>query len=262
VIDRFRRAAQEYRLALRVLGRSQILQYTYLRFLRTRLSFIGNSSPVALTVPELRHPILLRPGTSDVLSIKDIFLDQEYACLPDSDQPGLILDCGANVGYASAWFLSHFPQAKVVAIEPDAENYALLEQNLRPYGGRATTIRSGVWSHSCDLTMEEQPYRDGREWSRQVRECRPGEPGLVRAVDIQSVLASSGFDRIRVLKMDVERAEAVIFASGYEAWLPKVDNILIELHDEECDRIFHTAVAGENFTISHSGELTVCRRHQ
>jgi len=44
----------------------------------------------------------------------------------------LIIDAGANVGYSSVYFLSNFPNCRVIAIEPDGDNFASLQKNLAP----------------------------------------------------------------------------------------------------------------------------------
>lgn len=85
----------------------------------------------------------------------------------------------------------------------------------------------------------------------------------MQAVDIKGLLERSGKARISLLKIDIEGAEARLFASRYEAWLPYVDNLVIELHDDtsygNASDIFFRAIKGRKFTVSRSGELTVCR---
>jgi hypothetical protein len=82
-------------------------------------------------------------------------------------------------------------------------------------------------------------------------------------VDIATLLEGSGHQRISLLKVDVEVAEAVIFAEDFQSWLDKVDAIAIELHDDTTfgngSEVFFAAIRGRNFHMSHSGELTICR---
>jgi FkbM family methyltransferase len=210
-----------------------------------------------------KYPLLCRPGTSDVLVFLQIFGEREYLCLDEVEDARLVIDCGANVGYSAAYFLTRFPNAKVIAIEPDPGNFALLEANVAPYLARCDTMLTAVWSHETDLVISEVPFRDGREWARTVRPVQPGEKaakGSMRAIDIGTVLARSGYDRISVLKVDIEGAESEVFASNYESWLPKVDNLVIELHGEKESAVFQRAIAREGFKTSTHGELFVCRR--
>lgn len=211
---------------------------------------------------DARHPLWCRADSTDELVFDQIFIEREYSCLADLRDVDLIIDCGANVGYSSAYLLTRFPASRVIAVEPNPETFRALERNLQPYGGRVTAIRSGVWSHPADLTIESAPYRGGGAWATQVRECRPGEAAEMHAVDIPTLLRGSGRDRISLLKMDIEGAEAVVFGHGCDEWLPLVDNIVIELHDDssfgEATPVFMDAIARRGFAVGRSGELTVC----
>ncbi len=211
-----------------------------------------------------RHPLRCRPNSSDPCVFRQIFIEREYACLDDVPAAGLIVDCGAYVGYSAAYFLTRFPGCKLIAVEPDPANFELLCRNLVPYGASAQAIAAGVWSRPVRLALAESPYRDGREWSRHIRVCPPDEPGGFPAVDIGGLLARSGHDRISILKIDIEGAEAQVFSENHESWIDRVDNLVIELHDDSpfgnAPSIFQAAIAGRGFTVSQFGELTVCKR--
>lgn len=242
--------------ALTNLGLRSYLRYkaATLRLRRLRSGTVPLSSRYA------RNPLSCRARTSDLNVFYQIFIEREYRCLDDVRSADFIIDCGANVGYSTAYMLSRFPNARVVAVEPDSSNFACLKQNLSSYGDRVTLVHSGVWSHPCGLVMSEDRFRDGMEWSRQVREARPGEAPAMTAVDIATILRDAGSDRISILKIDVEGAEREIFSHGFEQWLPRVDNLVIELHGEENRRIFFKAIESEGFKVSACEELTVCRR--
>jgi hypothetical protein len=61
------------------------------------------------------------------------------------------------------------------------------------------------------------------------------------------------------LKIDIEGAEAQVFGRPCD-WLDKVDNLVIELHGEKCERIFRRAIEGRGFSVSTCEELAVCVR--
>jgi FkbM family methyltransferase len=228
-----------------------------------RMRAASDRSLFTLTSKHARHPLLCRANTTDVPVFRQVFVQRDYACLDHLAEARLILDCGANVGYSSAYFLSRFPRAEVIAVEPDPGNFELLERNLAPYGGAARALRSAVWSHPARLTLAASAYRGGGEWARQVRECLPGEPGF-DAVDIGGLLAGSGHDRISLLKIDIEGAEGVVFAADVGPWIERVDHLVIELHDDssfgDCSGVFHRAIAGRGFAVTRHGELTLCTR--
>ena len=208
----------------------------------------------------LSRPVHCRSGTSDFDVFEQVFGELQYACLEPKLEPTLILDCGANVGYSAVYFLDRFRRATVIAIESDPENARMLRRNLEPFGARAIVRDTGVWSKRVGLMMSSEPFRDGRAWARQVREATIDEVPEMWAIDLTSLIAESGFDVVDILKMDIEGAEEVIFATDCSDWIPKVTIIGIELHSERGRQLFEDAVRREGFVLREEGELTVAER--
>ena len=211
----------------------------------------GDGTTMRIHPAGLLYPIDLRIGTTDADVYRQIFLEQEYAAIVDP-AARVIVDCGANVGYTSAYLLSRMPDARVVAIEPFPANAALCRRNLAPYGSRATVIEAAIWSRCTRLVLD---HPGGNEWGVQVRAARPGETGELEAIDIPSL----GLGQIDILKVDIEGSEADLFGEGTEGWLPDVRSIAIELHGAACERVFEAAMAGYASERSQSGELMICR---
>lgn len=138
----------------------------------------------------LRHPLYVRRQTSDVKVYDQIFVEREYACLDVLEDIELVLDCGANVGYSSAYFLNQFPSARVVAVEPDGDNFEALVRNTAPYGARIRCLQAGIWPTAADLRLVvlDEAAKLGAEWAFQVRPCLDGEAPDVRGVDIGTLL--------------------------------------------------------------------------
>ena len=91
-----------------------------------------------------------RPGGSDVENIVKKLLkrDSEY-WLPPHFEPRSILDLEANIGIASIDFALRYPQASIIAVEPVAANFQLLQKNIsrfqnipRPECGGGQTRRA------------------------------------------------------------------------------------------------------------------------
>ena len=204
--------------------------------------------------PFLDHPVEIRPGTSDKAVFDQIFVDREYRCLDNLLNVSTILDCGANVGYSAGYLLSRYKTAQLLAIEPDRANFDLLQRNMLPYGGRVSCLHGAVWDRETTLQFDEATVGAGAEWGRQMKEGT----GDVTAFDIPALMSIAGFQRIGLLKIDVEGAEREIFACDADKWLPLVDNIVIELHGDSATRIFHKAIEPYGFIVSRCDELTVC----
>jgi FkbM family methyltransferase len=217
--------------------------------------FITDEHFYHLTSKRLNYPVLARTASSDLAVFDQIFVEREYRCLDYVRKAGLVIDLGANVGYSSAYFLSRFPECTVLAVEPDANNFALLQRNLAPYGDRWHALQAAVWWRS-EMLQFKQPATQGQEWARAVEPGVANEP-VIRAVTIPELLASVPFDRISILKVDIEGAELGIF--GHDtSWLGLVDNIVIELHDETCRKTFLQATSCWAGSFGTCGELTYC----
>jgi FkbM family methyltransferase len=203
----------------------------------------------------LMHPVELRGGAS---SDSDVFttIFVEYWPLADLE-PRFIIDLGANIGLSSAWFLSRFPNVKLLSVEPAPENFAACCKNLLPYGSRARTILGAAWSRRTTLGLVRGGFRDGREWTTQVADSTSSPD--VQAWDIPSLMKLADFPFVDLLKVDVEGAEIEIFSGNCDDWLPLVRNICVELHDKKCEAAFYGALSGYTYDLSHSGELAVCR---
>jgi FkbM family methyltransferase len=237
-----------YLTALRNLGLLSFILFEYQKR-------VNHFAPFKLTSKMLDFPVRARPQASDLLVFYQILVFNEYRCLSELRSPKLIVDLGANVGYSSAYFLSQFKSCSVIAVEPDPANFAMLQNNVAPYGGRVTTIRAAVWPRRERLDLDLGHAGLGQEWGIRVK---PSANGDVETVTIPELLRVSGQDRISLLKIDIEGAEIDLFNSGAEEWLEKVDNIVIELHGKGAEEAFFNKIDKSRFVISTCDELTVC----
>jgi FkbM family methyltransferase len=214
-----------------------------------------------IRLPGYEHPVHVRTGTSDSRVVRQVFAQREYACVGDLPGVEYVVDCGANVGCTTFYLLHRYPAALAVVVEPDPGNMEVCRKTLAPFGDRVTFIEAGVWSESVPMVVERGSFRDGAEWSIQVRPARPGEPADFQARTIPDVLTAAGFPRADVLKMDVEAAEEEVFRTGTD-WLERVGTLVIELHGPTCEDAVNRAVDAYDYTTETSGELTVYRfRH-
>lgn len=245
----------KYLRRIETLGLGNFLSYTWHQKTKRPKSghfFLGSKHAA--------HSLLCRGGSSDIDVFKHIYVIREYSCLDNLKEPSLIIDCGANGGFSTAYLLNRFPQAEVIAIEPDLGNFEILSRNIAPYAGRGKAVHAGVWSKCCGLVFPEEIFGDGREWARSVREVRSKETPDVEAVDIGSLLASSGHERISLLKIDIEGSEAAVFSGSHVEWIDRVDNLIIELHGDECTKLYLDAANAAGFKSRVVGGLMFSQR--
>ena len=257
-------------LACSQLGALNVLQFIWIRVLNRLLNTLfgsgtgknGSYNLGQLKIKQIHHPLFFRYRSSDPGVFSQIFIIDEYSPLNHLEQVNVILDCGANVGYSAVYLLSKFPNAHLIAIEPDHNNYEILKLNLAPYGDRVTTICAGIWSHSTQLKVCRGEFGDGREWATTVRECAADEEPDVEAIDISSILQFYGYRQIDILKIDIEGSEVAVFSHNYESWIHQVQTFAIELHGQQCEEVFYKALKTDKYHFIYSGELTIAQSYQ
>lgn len=198
---------------------------------RHRLS--GRHERVAVRLPGILHPITLRLGTSDHRVFRDVFQRHEYLFNPP-EPPETIVDAGANIGLASVYFANRWPDAWIIAIEPDPENFQILLENVRQYP-RIIPLQAAIWKKSERLNI----FSPGDAWAIQTKEARDGS---VQGFTIHDIMKVHGLQRIDFLKMDIEGAEREVFES-HEEWIGRIGSIAIETHDRFAPGS-HTRVMG------------------
>lgn len=253
------RLAGRIRRIVSNLGRGCAIRFIYYRLTQR----IPRRHYVYLWPRAAAHPLELRPHTSDLDVFGQIFAGGEYAvALRGRREASVIIDGGANVGYSAAYFLSRYLAARVYAVEPDLDNFAVLKRNLAPYGNRVETIHGALWSRRCDVVLRNG-FRDGRSWSRQVQEPTSSGEVTVPAFGVGDIIARAG-QPVSILKLDIEGSEAEVFRTNFDEWIELVDLFIVELHDDagfgSASDAFFAAVDRLSAIYSRSGELTNSRR--
>lgn len=235
--------------------------------LRLRLSDVqsrtGLSKPrlVKIALKNSIFPLLMRTHTSDRDVLWQVFIQREYE-LVELSNPKTIIDLGANVGYSAAYFLTKYPSATILAVEPDPDSYAICCSNLAPYGPRAKVIHGAAWPERDTLVLDKGSFGDGRDWATRVRPATEPQDSKaadnVPAYDLPTLIGLCPTSEIDLLKIDIERSELELFSRGTEAWLPHVKNLCIELHDPDCAETFFRSLAAYSYALKHTEAVTVC----
>lgn len=215
----------------------------------------------ALFLPGLAYPVRLRGDTTDYAVFQQVFQEGEYDAVLNFT-PEFIIDCGANIGLASLYFKAKYPNATIVAVEPEGSNYALLEENLSYYYPDIYTLRSGIWNKAAMLSVHDE-FESGN-WGFTVKETDGAPENAVPAITISDILGKYGKEEIDLLKIDIEGAELELFGHGYENWLSRTKVLMIETHDhlrKGCSNSVFKALVNYDFSIFHKGENVICIRN-
>jgi FkbM family methyltransferase len=181
----------------------------------------------------IRGPIRLREASADFYTFQEIVEEQVYRGLANRiPRCRTAIDLGANIGLASLYLDFLYPGVRLVAVEPSPDNFPLLEENLHRLvaAGRCQILQAAVWSESRRLEADtiKAPERYN---GFSVRECVSPEGGSIRGMTMPQILDASGFERVDLLKVDIEGAEVQLF-QGDVGWLNRVGAIAIEFHGD------------------------------
>lgn len=191
-----------------------------------------------------KSPIALRVPSSDVLVYEQVFVEEEYD-IDYGGEPRVIVDAGANVGLASIYFANRFPGSRILAIEPDPGNFAMMKSNTAPYP-QITPIHAALWNECGHMEVFDSGTGN---WGKEVRSASEQSASNVRAVTVDHLMNEHALGGIDLLKVDIEGAEWEVF-SGDPVWLDRVNTVVLEVHESRrpgVTELVNTALSGFQF---------------
>lgn len=221
----------------------------------TRVSHAPRGAAAEFRAPGIPHPLLVRPGTTDAGVFKDTLLRNMYGVLTPRAPVRFIIDAGANVGYTSVFFANRWPEAKIVALEPESGNHAQAAANSAPYP-QVSVMKLALWPTRAHLRIEG----DQREDAIRVVEVADAAQADCEAIDPLTLAREAGVDRISIFKCDIEGGEEPLFGTNPDPWLEITDNIMMEIHSPAAEAAVYGAMARHPFDSFRYRELHVFTR--
>lgn len=235
----------------------------------SRLSPRSCGREVEVPAPGSDASVIVRLGTSDVQVFNDIYRRQAYRW-DFGEPPKVIVDAGAYTGLSTSFFAARYPNATIIAIEPDEQNFDLLVRNTARFAN-VRTLRAALWMESGYVSLVD-PGDDA--WGLRVNESDASASGRAKAssaprpepvpaVTVTDILRDYDLERIELLKVDVEGSEKEIFSAS-EPWISSVEAICMELHDRfkaGCSRSFFEAVKDFPIELRRGEDVLVMRDH-
>ena len=159
----------------------------------------------------------MRPGTSDVTVYNETFTGLFHVPPEWMPVPSTVLDLGANIGLTAAHYKAMWPDARVVAVEPDPSSAAMARRNIGD---------DSVFVDECAVGGSAGRGRmsDGDHYSRRLER---GEGGHVVVDTFRAIVDRHFPDGVDFVKVDVEGAEWHALRE-----IPAgVRSLLVELHE-------------------------------
>jgi FkbM family methyltransferase len=142
-----------------------------------------------------------------------------------SNPKPLILDCGANIGISVLRYKQLFPNAEIIAFEPDKRIHEVINQNLKQNKiENVTVIEAAVWTQDGEHTF----FTEGADGSRltQDESSDVSSQYKVKTIDLSDYIRDQKVDFI---KLDIEGAEFDVMEK-IAPFLHHVEKMLIEIH--------------------------------
>ena len=209
---------------------------------------------------------LRKPPSSDFAVYDQVFVLKEYQPLvdlinknePGNKQPLKIIDAGGNIGLTSIYLNKFFMGSKFGIVEPDSDNFKILEKNINQNNFVSiSAIQGGVWNKDCFLKLNKD-FRDGNDWAVSVAES--AEATSLKGFSITGLMKLFDFDIIDILKIDIEGSEKQLFmdADAASDFLSKTKYIAIEIHDElDCRKQINEILTANRFEYFLKDGLTI-----
>lgn len=227
---------------------------------------------IDLQVGNATRPFFYRPDSDgDRGVIKQIFQDGDYdlshfaqtevlhsfyLSLLAANKTALIVDAGANIGASVVYFAGIFPRSKILAIEPEPNNCALLGKNCE--GLNFSLLEGGIGCAAGSAYLNDPGRSD---WGFVLHTQGDYQ---VHVFDAESIVADQIAQGLVpfIFKADIEGGEVELFKDN-TAWVCRFPLLIIELHDwlfpgTAASRNFLRAISSLNFDFVSRGENVFC----
>ena len=230
---------------------------------RLRAAERGASGEVAVWIGPGRR-FVLRAGTTDTNVFRQHFVARELYGIPQIGAVRVIVDLGAHIGLATEVFRRNYPDARIVSVEMDPQNFALCVRNHHDTVSQ-DSIQAAVWSSTGMVQIDD--VGEGN-WAYRVRGVGSADVGpsnrgrAVPAVAFSDLVFEQGLERISILKVDIEGSEAELFESAWKQIFSVTDLVVMEIHDwipgvrERVDAALERARQEFELEISQTGQFT------
>lgn len=240
--------SQDRQLAKLGVGRGWYASRHYLGRFRNRFGLASKETQGRFRVSDKEVIIHLMP--EQLSTLYGVFGDNEYDLSQlISAAPDTILDLGANSGMAAVYLHAHYPHAKIACVEPDPRNINLLHKTLA-----SNQLRDSIKVFPAAIASKpgQLKLRMGENSTCSALETSPmhdlADSTMVEVTTVPLLLEQLGWERINLLKVDIEGTEDELFSID-NSWLNRIDALVLEIHPNTTPEKIQSYLAPFGFTI-------------
>lgn len=172
----------------------------------------------------------------------------------------IMIDAGANIGATTLYFKNNISKSCLIfCIEPDKENFELLNKNTSNYINDNSVIlfNAGLTGELNQNLLINSKFGDGREWAKSIEITE--KESSIKSITIDKIINDYNIGVIDFLKIDIEGSERFLIEPNTNLEFLKITRcIAIEIHDElgireQIDQILYNY----NFVIIIDGQTTI-----
>lgn len=175
-----------------------------------------------------------RARKEDWVAIREVLVADEYSCIDGLFSPDYaprVLDLGANIGSFALRVFLRFPMAQVVSVEAASDTFQILEANkLANNSLHWQVLNNGVWRDDGPLTLMRRGISVGH------RVVEGAGEDHVQGISLNTLLDGLGWDRVDLIKMDIEGGEEAVIPAAQDA-LRRTRVLIIEIHSDRIDPV-------------------------
>lgn len=202
---------------------------------------------------------------SDLSVIDEIFIDKMYRSTESiilnlssnsaGRQSSIILDIGAHIGLFSIYASALNPKVKIIALEPEPNNFALMKENLKLNHCENVVVKNialvSDGQQNIDLYLSENSHNHTTTPNHLT--TQPLDHVIVPATNLGKLIKQNKLDKISLLKMDIEGTEFEIFENVEDKILNIVENIAVEYHEDENNKRadLENIIRSHGFSVEH-----------
>tara|TARA_S200000501_G_scaffold46088_1_gene37266 strand:- start:318 stop:1136 length:819 start_codon:yes stop_codon:yes gene_type:complete len=175
-----------------------------------------------------------------------------------------IIDLGANIGIETIKFKFFFPDSKIIAVEPEKNNFEILKKNTKNYNS-IHLENYAIGNKQTEVYLKNESKNISSNYNESFFVTNESTNRKVKTISIPYLIKKYNLEKINILKSDIEGYERYIFDDSSFEWLNKVDCIIFESPDndyiskgttqkifnaiQKCDLKFNSHICGENIVL-------------
>ncbi|GAA4779305.1 hypothetical protein GCM10023219_28960 [Stakelama sediminis] len=176
-----------------------------------------------------------------------------YRYILSTGRNPLIIDCGANIGLSAYYFSREFPESRIVAVEPEVNNFTMIKKNCDGLGN-IDFKNAAIGSVDGFATIDDSGSKNNAFRTSRTDSGK----GAIPILSIDTILSENTDLVPFIVKIDIEGFEDDLFSRN-TGWVAKVPLLIAETHDwmlpgQANSRNFLRAISNEDRDFVHRGE--------